>query len=75
MGRIKGKNIKTAAGKLVDRFSSLFSSDFEHNKAEIKKMHVLDDSKKGQMKLAGQVTVLMKRKHPALAASALEPAA
>jgi ribosomal protein S17E len=64
MGRIKGKNIKTAADKLVTGFSSEFSNDFDHNKAEIKKMNLLQGSKKNRMKLAGEITVLMKRRHP-----------
>ncbi len=65
MGRIKGRHIKTAANEMVKQFSEHLSTDFEQNKAVVKEMGLLPQSKKERMKLAGQLTVLMKRRRPA----------
>ncbi|MBI4360831.1 hypothetical protein HY572_03600 [Candidatus Micrarchaeota archaeon] len=62
MGRVKGKAIKTAAKTLVNQFSRAFTSSFDENKAKVNELGILPDSKKERMKLAGEITVLMKRK-------------
>jgi len=64
MGRTKGKHLHTAAKELVRKISGSFSEDFSKNKAKLKELNIIGESKKELNKLAGEVTILMHRARP-----------
>lgn len=60
MGRIRNKVIKRAAKQIIERHYSRLDSDFHHNKRVAEDVAVIQ-SKRLKNKVAGYVTVLMKR--------------
>ena len=60
MGRIKPRNIKTLGKKLIARYGSLFTLEYEHNKRILEKIAVFP-GKNFRNKLAGYITRLKKR--------------
>ncbi len=60
MGRIKTKMIKNLGKKLEKAYSDRFTADFEHNKAVLKELGIID-SKKIRNKVAGYIVRLKKR--------------
>ena len=54
----------TAAKELVRKISGSFSEDFSKNKAKLKELNIIGESKKELNKLAGEVTILMHRARP-----------
>lgn len=60
MGRIRNKVIKRAAKQIIERHYSRLDTDFHHNKRVSEDVAVIQ-SKRLRNKVAGYVTVLMKR--------------
>ncbi len=60
MGRIKTRMIKNIGKKLVKMYPDKFTTDFEHNKAVLKELGIID-SKKVRNKVAGYIVRLKKR--------------
>ncbi|MEW5955837.1 MAG: 30S ribosomal protein S17e [Candidatus Micrarchaeota archaeon] len=61
MGRVKGTQLKRMAKELASKHPALFSEDFEKNKAKIDELKIVGESKVERNKLAGEVSVLMRR--------------
>ena len=61
MGRVKGTHLKRMAKELVKKHAKLFSDDFEKNKLKINELKIVGESKTERNKLAGEVSVLMRR--------------
>lgn len=72
MGRIKGKNLKTASKDLLQRAGAQFSADFAHNKQVLKDLGILQGNRIERNKLAGDLT---RHKKQELAAQKQEEAA
>ncbi|NYZ75300.1 30S ribosomal protein S17e [Candidatus Micrarchaeota archaeon] len=61
MGRVKGTHLKRMAKELVTKHAKLFSDDYEKNKLKINELKIVGGSKTERNKLAGEVSVLMRR--------------
>jgi len=61
MGKIRTKDVKDIAKKLVELNPKDFSADFDKNKAAINKLK-LETSKKKRNKIAGYVIRVVKNK-------------
>lgn len=60
MGRVRNKTIKRAARQIVERYYSKLETDFHLNKRVTEDVAIIQ-SKRLRNKVAGYVTVLMKR--------------
>ena len=60
MGRVKTKNIKRTAEKLVEVFPDEFSEDFNENKLKVNKLTTAQ-SKSLRNKIAGYTVAIKKR--------------
>lgn len=60
MGRVRNKVIKRASKQIVERHYSALDNDFHHNKRVTEDVAIIQ-SKRLRNKVAGYVTVLMKR--------------
>ena len=61
MGRIKTKDIKTAAQTMYKKRPELFSSEFDNNRDVLKEMEAVKE-KKMRNKIAGSLVRLSRRK-------------
>jgi small subunit ribosomal protein S17e len=60
MGRIRGKNIKNLAKKLVENYPEKFNNKFEDNKKSLDELALLRD-KPIRNKVAGYIINVVKR--------------
>lgn len=60
MGKVKSKTVKNAAAKIVEKFYSMLSDDFYHNKLVIRDVTQIQ-TKKLRNQVIGYVTRLYKR--------------
>ncbi|MEK6842896.1 MAG: hypothetical protein AABY04_00240 [Candidatus Micrarchaeota archaeon] len=64
MGRVKGRTTKVAAHSLVAANHLLFSHKFNENKIALGKLHIMSNNIVERNRLAGEISVIMKQKHP-----------
>ena len=70
LGRTKGVHIHMTAKALVKRAPKLFGTTFEKNQDAVGALGLLKEGKEERNKLAGEITVLMKKRQRALEAEA-----
>ena len=61
MGRQKGRHLNMVAKKLLEIHPELFSTDFNENKAQVRKLGILKDALQERNKLAGVITKHVKQ--------------
>ncbi|MFH1229067.1 MAG: 30S ribosomal protein S17e [Candidatus Aenigmatarchaeota archaeon] len=61
MGRIRGKNIKNLAKKLVEQYPEKFNNEFENNKKSLNELALLRD-KPVRNKVAGYIINVVRKK-------------
>ncbi|HEV8290108.1 MAG TPA: hypothetical protein VGQ00_04115 [Candidatus Norongarragalinales archaeon] len=70
MGRTKGVHIHSTAKALVKKAPQIFGTTFDKNKDSLRKLGLLKEGKEERNKLAGEVTVLMKKRQREIEAEA-----
>lgn len=61
LGRQKGRYLNVTAKKLLEQNPGLFSTDFNANKEQLRKLGILAGAIQERNKLAGEITSLVKR--------------